>query len=293
MMRSWGSVLAIVFWSLTAHAAQTGKVIVDEAAVREFPQEDAKVVAKIARDEVVTVSNQPTSGFFKARVKSGQIGWIAASDLQVKGTKRGAIPIAGRKSAVPPEDLRVMAGYGISMLSYSGLSSAFTTTGLSPNSFFLEGQFRISDALFLALRAQYYTGSATSTVTTGTTQLLDTTLMPVMLGANYTFIRKDAFRLGAGVYAGLSFGSSTKVTWTTGTVAQTVTYGSTDLCFDLAVQGTWYFIESLGLVADVAYHYQKTGEFPATSNTVFSGGKPGFAINYSGITLRGGLEMRF
>lgn len=273
-----------------AHAAQVGKVIVDQASVHEYPQENSRVIAKVPKDEQVTVSNVPTQGFYKARVKSGQVGWISGNEIFVKGGGRGAAPARKGRTSYKPEDMRIQLMYGIDKLSYSGLSSVFTTTNLSGTSGAIEGQFRLKGDLFWAIRAEYHTGSqAAIAVDALTTQTITQSIIPVMIGANYTLKQWESFRVGAGLYLGMAVVSSTTIAWTDATEVEEVKYSSLDPCGALNVSGIYSFSDSFGAMLEAGYRYHKTGEFPSTTRF---GGKDGFSINYSGITIRLGLELK-
>lgn len=276
----------------SAHAAQVGRVVVDQASVREFPQEGSRVVGTVAKDEQVTVSNVPTQGFYKARIKSGQIGWISGNDIFVKSTGRGATPARRGRTSYQPEDTRIQVMYGIDKLSYDGLSTAFTTTNLSGTSLAIESQFRLSSSWFWSIRAEYHSGSQAELALSATeTQSISQSIIPVLIGANYTIKQWPTFRLGAGVYLGMAVVSSTTISQTdTATdLAEEVKYSSLDPCGSLSVTGAYAFSEGLGALLELGYRYHKTGQFPSTDRF---GGVDGFAINYSGITARLGLELK-
>lgn len=287
--------LAVVFGLVMAVsgpkalAAQVGKVIVDQAELHEYPQSGSKVLARIAKDTQVTVSNAPTEGFYKARTATGQIGWISGNDLFVKGGARGAAPARKGRSSYKPEDMRLQAMYGLDMLSFGGLGSVFTTTGIGAKSFAVEGQFRLNQNWFWALRAEMHSGSQPDTVVGADTQKMAVSLIPVMVGANYTLMQTQNLRVGGGVYLGMAVVSSTTITQTDATQVEEVKYSSLDPCADLNLSGAYSLSDALGLLLEVGYRYHKTGEFPATTRF---GGVSGFAIDYSGITIRAGVELK-
>lgn len=278
-----------------AQAAQVGRVIVDQAALHEFPQEGSAILARIPKDTQVTVSNVPTSGFYKARIQSGQVGWISGNDLFVKGGGKGQAPAArkGRRSYAP-EDTRLQLLAGLDFLGYSGLTPTFTTTGLSAKSVALAAQFRLSPKLFWGIRGEYHMGSQAATALTNNaavavSQTIEQTLLPVMIGVDYNLMQTEKLRVGAGVYLGMAVISSTTISQTSATQVEEVKYSSLDPCGTLVLNGVYALSDALGAVLELGYRYHKTGDFPSTTRF---GNVSGFSINYSGVTARLGVELK-
>ncbi|MBS1957899.1 MAG: SH3 domain-containing protein [Bdellovibrionales bacterium] len=273
---------------MSSQAAQVGKIVVDTAEVHEYPQAGSKVIAKVSKNESVTVSNVPTEGFYKARVRSGQIGWISGNDILVsnKGASRSA---PSRRGWSRPEDTRVQLTYGMNSASLGGMATVFGVTSYSMKAFNLEAQFRLSEKMFWAIRTGYITGSASGDLGTGTVQDLKTTAIPVQAGINYTAYKGQSIRAGLGAYLGMAVISSTTVTQTSAALVEEVKYSSLDPTGALVLQGVYSFSDALGGLLELGYRYHKTGEFGSTTRF---GGKSGFAIDYSGVTISFGLEMK-
>ena len=84
-------------FGFAAKAAQVGQVVVEEAHVYQYPQSGSKVIANLKRGETVPVSNLPTEGFFKAKLSSGEMGWLSGNDIHA-----GAVPSAKSGAAAAP-----------------------------------------------------------------------------------------------------------------------------------------------------------------------------------------------
>lgn len=290
--------LVLSFATPAAQAAQVAQVIADEAVLHEYPQASSRALVRIQKGEQITVSNLPTEGFYKARAKTGEVGWLSGNDIHVAApTAKGNAPVVARKQrkaagpASPPEDTRIQFSYGIDSFGYGDMKNVFDTTALSSKGMVLEAAFRLNSSLFWALRAEMHTGETAETdVDTSTTQKLKQSTIPVEIGLQWDVHRSESLRFTLGAFLGMAISSSMTVTWTTSGAIEEVKYSSMDPCANFGVQAAYSLGGAFGLFADLGYHYQKTGEFEATQRF---NGKPAFAIDYSGITIRGGLELKF
>ena len=128
-----------IMFSMSVNAAQTAKVLVDNANVLEKPQPDSAVVGTVPKDTSIAVSNAPTNGFFKSRIPSGTIGWISGNDILTSAT-----PVASSESTPASTDTkkekkkknasddggtRVLISGGLQMLSNGNFPSTISTTG--------------------------------------------------------------------------------------------------------------------------------------------------------------------
>jgi|GEM_PF-3108863 len=186
----------------SAHAAQLGTVIVDEAAVRVYPQAKSESIGTVHRDQKLAVSNLPTEGFYKVRLPDGEIGWISGNDVFVgaqKPTRAGsdlrespdttddastdasapADETAASESSPPTrkkarKELKELDGYpgdysrillmiGGQWPSYNGFKQKFVTEGIDPGyGGTLEFQFRMSKHFHWATRAEFTFSSVNS-----------------------------------------------------------------------------------------------------------------------------------
>jgi len=299
-----------------AWAAQTAQVIVPQANVYQYPQASSRVMTKLSQGDSVAVSNLPTEGFYKARLSNGDIGWISGNDIL---SSSGTPPQDGASAPVPfksPEhhrrsrdsgddsnpnsedSFRALVGYGISSLSYSGITTYYQqTTGLNLGSNFgLELQFKMNRTLYWAARLEIISGNTGSQAISSIPQISQTTTVKeysVEGGLMWSPITSHRFRLGFGAYLGI-------VPSATATIAQLnqsdnpnqltqVVYQTAEVCGTLAVQTSIGLGDAFGIFLDAAYRYDQTGTSPPTTQI---GNVPGIKINYSGITARVGMELR-
>jgi hypothetical protein len=206
MSRSMNRILFSFFCftlSSVALAAQTAQVIVPSANVYLYPAASSKVLAKLGQGDSIVVSNLPTEGFFKTRLRTGDMGWISGNDiLSGEGASRVAVPAVNTgnvaplmPNAAPPapeaevrhkpkkklshveeqvpdgeDSFRALVGYGISRLSYAGGFQdrfQFTQPLNSAKDLSFEFQFRMKRKLFWAVRIEYISTSSQGNFTSG------------------------------------------------------------------------------------------------------------------------------
>lgn len=303
------SLLFMVF-SPVAFAAQSGNIIVNEARVFQYPRSDSAILQKLPRDTTLTVSNQPTEGFFKVRTPNGQLGWVSGQDILVAGAASNLpppppmSPVKKRhEEVVDPENddgsgsnrnLRLLLGWGLTNLTYGGLKDTFEGVALMNygTSFQVEVQKRMSHILSWAVRLEYLsTNSGDKVLDTSRTQTISNSMLPLQIGFMFNPINARKIRFGIGAYGGVALAAGTTVTQrnTSTNVEVSTKYNSTDPVGTLAAQLTWMISKNFGIFFDGAYRYQKTALFPASTAL----GVEGFAIDYTGYTGRMGLELRF
>ncbi len=297
-------------------AAQTGEVIVEEAQVYQYPQAGSKVIGRLKRAQTVPVSNLPTEGFYKTRLSNGETGWLSGNDILAGTAARPASSTATpRMRKKPPQSritpieqddggesedpsstegdhTRILVGFGMQTLSFSGLSSNYEKTELlNPGTQLgLELQFRLSSWLHWAARVDALFGKTGDQVlTNGAAQTMSYTNIPAQLGLVMTLVRSESIRLSLGAYAGASVVSSIAINQVTSTTTGDITYSSIDPCGLASAQIAYAFGRKFSLFAEGAYRYQQTAELPAT--TTF-GNIPAFKIDYSGLVGRVGIELR-
>jgi hypothetical protein len=80
--------LGVLFLGLAAGswswAAQEAIVSAEEAAIRERPTTDAKVIESLPSGATLKVSSRQKDGWYKARASTGQIGWVSQDDITLK-----------------------------------------------------------------------------------------------------------------------------------------------------------------------------------------------------------------
>jgi hypothetical protein len=309
-------VLKTVFFAVSlvlvqglAWAAQSGRVVVEDAAVYEFPQKSAKVIARLKKDSVHAVSNLKTEGFYKIRLSGGETGWISGNDLFAGG---GALPsdtgpgpearVNGRRQL--SDDLidrerflganyRVQLGFGLSNLAFGGLSDHFQgTSSLNFGKIYsFEIQRKLYFPLSLAFRAELR-GSKTGDLDLGggTTQTFEHSAIPLQLGVLYFPIHTQRWRVGIGGYGGITAVSFTEVVQTTTSQTNSVKFSAMDLVGTGVIQVAYGLGRAFGIFGEFGYQYQVTSDLPATTAL---GNIPAFKLNYSGYLFKGGIELRF
>ena len=320
-------ILCVLFFFQSAHAAQVGQVIVDDASVYEYPQFASKTISKLQKGQGVQVSNLPTEGFYKVRLKNGDLGWISGNDVLVGGggdssSASAPAPRSPQKakdyptSSYPkdetadsedenneeedrPQNWRIILGGGLQNSSYKGLSDNFENVGdLNYGmNVGLEIQWRATGALFWAIRTEALFSSApTATISTGYTQSITELHVPIQVGLVFSPFDNGSSRLSVGLYAGISPVSSITVTQNppsgSGVDGASKTYSAIDPVATGAIQGVIGLGRVFGLFGEIAYRYEKTSAFdagPVAGTTVI----PSFTTDFSGVMGRLGLELRF
>ena len=311
-------ILVIFLSGSGANAAQLGKIIVDKADVHEFPQQESKTIFSLGKDEMIAVSNLPTEGFYKVRLKSGELGWLSGNDVLVtppdESAKVGKFKEQAKKSDHDKKELkfkedeqeealshgfqrprsRVILAMGLQNPVYDGIGTYFITTGINPGyGAHVEFQFHWFSSVYWALRGEYtFTKTASVDLGNGLSQTMKHTGVPLQVGAVWSPIENKTLRLGFGAYGGLSVMNSTTVTQTDSTEVLTATYGSTDPCFTFAVQGGYALGKNASVFFEAGYRYEKSGELMETA-LISPAYIPAFKIDYSGPIGRFGLEFRF
>ncbi len=77
--------LLLLFYSLTVYSAQKGTVNVPEADIYSDEDFDAEVIENVKRGETYLISNKTYGAFYKIKLKSGKIGYIADYQLDING----------------------------------------------------------------------------------------------------------------------------------------------------------------------------------------------------------------
>ncbi len=307
--KKWLFLFSMIFPMASGHAAQSGRVVVDRAVIHEFPNAGSKKLKGFARGETLTVSNLPTEGFYKVRIAKDEYGWVSGNDILVEdGAVQSAslaeAPLAAVGEAVnpaAPEDFngdktRVLFGLGVHDLAYGGLSDHFIgANDLNLGSHYsLELQRKIFYLLYWSIRAELMNSeSGDQAISSTTLQRIKSHSLPVQLGIVFHPIHARKFRLGLGLYGGLSFFTYTEVEQTTSSVTNSVKYSTIDPVGTGVIQATYGLGKALGLIGEIAYRYQVTGSLDSTTVLDSNNPVPSFKLNYSGIFLKGGLELRF
>lgn len=304
----------LLFFTNTAFAAQVGQVIVDAAPVYEYPQFASKLISKLKKGDSVPVSNLPTEGFYKVRLKNGDLGWISGNDVFV-GVQSGKSPppkVKFSESTYPTDEeaedapsepapvsnakknTRVLLGLGLQNLNYTGPDTKFqgiASLNYGTNAG-LEVQFRWTDNLFWAFRVEtLFTSAPALTVANGSSQTMSQNNIPIQLGLVYSVINAKKFRLGVGAYLGLSISKLIVDQTPVSGTEEANTYSTTSPTGTLALQGFYALSKSFELFAEADYRYEKTSQFPQ-SNLGSTSFAP-FTIDYSGVMGRVGIELKF
>ena len=286
-------VFGLVF-GLSVNAAQTAKVVVENANVYDKPQADSSVVGTVPKDASISVSNVPTNGFFKSRIPSGVIGWISGSDILAAGVTPGAKTAAAVATKNPKDSnytsaqSRLLISGGLQTLNNTGFPSGISVTNSkSGYGGAIEMQFKINENFYWGGRAEYLLSSSSQAVSSTINQTFSFHTLPVMAGIMYVPIHKQKFRLGVGLYAGLSMMTSLTIAQSTTLSSATVTYTSTDICEMGNLQGSYSISSSLGILADVGYRMQSASYPASTSLNVEA-----FKANFGGLVTRLGVEIK-
>jgi uncharacterized protein YgiM (DUF1202 family) len=324
MMRR--KILAVLFGVLflgtvnPAKAAQVAEVIVPQANVYLYPQASSKVISKLGRGESLAVSNIATEGFYKVRLKNGDMGWVSGNDILSGGSSTSPGTNSADPNAVAPleprarkrtpqrrnrsndedyagpsgdDSFRLLVGYGVQFASYAGLKDNFDgTSGLNPGKHFgIEAQFKMSHAVYWGIRLESMNASATTNLTTDISQTIQVKEIPVEIGIMWSPVSSHKFRFGLGAYLGAVASGNTSIAQTTTSSQQkkTVEYSTIELCGTLASQFSVGLGERIGLFLEADYRYDQTGKNP---DTTIIKAVPGFKLDYSGVLVRAGLELR-
>src|SRR5690606_36826345 len=103
------------------------------------PSEESPTLTILGKGAPVTVSNSPTSGFYKGRIGTGDIGWIAADRIviyDVSGEEpieigSGSEVFDRSQAGIGPRYIRVRGFGGYSFWSLSEFEGALEIEGLS------------------------------------------------------------------------------------------------------------------------------------------------------------------
>ncbi len=284
-----GLLLAVSLWIQTgvAEAAQSGRVVVEDAAVYEFPQKSAKVIARLKKDSVHAVSNLKTEGFYKIRISGGETGWISGNDLLAG---EGTLP----SDTGPGPEARINGRRRLSddLIDGERFQGASYRVQLGfGKAYSFEIQRKLAFPLSIAFRAELR-GSKTGELDLGggTTQTFEHSAIPLQLGLLYFPIHTQRWRIGIGGYGGITAVSFTEVVRTTTSQTNSVKYSAMDLVGTGVIQVAYGLGRAFGIFGEFGYQYQVTSDLPATTAL---GNVPAFKLDYSGYLFKGGIELRF
>ena len=305
-----------------AHAAQAAQVIVPQANVYQYPQASSNVISRLNRGDSVTVSNLPTEGFYKVRLPNGDVGWVSGNDVlsgsvgSSNGDGRGSVvakpvpPRARKRSRSEDGDaptsgssdtdsFRVLISYGIGSLSYGGLTDTFGSDNVKGlnlvKNFSAEAQFKINPKLFWAIKIDSLSAdTGIITITSSETQEIAFKQVPVELGLVWSPISRHSFRWGVGLYLGAPLSSTSAVTLNNTVSAQQIiiNYGAVEPIVELGTQFSWGLGDAFGIFLAANYRYDETSAEPSQVDSTRGITIPSFKINYSGVTVRLGIEIR-
>ena len=81
---------SVLLSAYSAFAAKVGTVSGDSVPLYDDPDKGSNTSVSLLNGDIVTISNYPTKGFYKARTESGQVGWIDSSALLVGEATQGS-----------------------------------------------------------------------------------------------------------------------------------------------------------------------------------------------------------
>jgi uncharacterized protein YgiM (DUF1202 family) len=276
-----GMVIFLAMASHSVYAAQTVKVIVDEAKVFEKSQSDSTVIGTVAKNKSISVSNAQTNGYYKTKIPNGAIGWILGTDVLPSNA-------SSTVATIPTPKTRLMLSGGLQTLGFTNFPAAIPTTGAGSSvGGTLEVQFKINDRFYWGARAEYFTSSSQQTVSATKTQTLTFRTIPVMGGIMYFPVNGPRFKLGVGAYVGMSMLTLLTVTQTTATAESKVNFSSSDLCEMANLQTGYSFSKTWAVTGDVGYRMH-SAKYPASTQLLTAAFNP----SYSGIFMRLGLEYK-
>jgi hypothetical protein len=211
-----------------AHAAQDAVVTTEQAAIRERPTLDAKIIESRAAGTKLRVSDYNKDGWYKTKATTGQFGWVWQADISVLAFHddvRAAdleMPERLHERRMGRSEPWLFFRGGGSML---GVISADVSNRLGQglgHLYLAPGGFgeiavRVEDRLRIAVRMFEY--SSNGTVTLGNSSGIPArnysvamSSTPFLLGLDADVSRSEVFDVSAGFYAGL--GLSNKITVT-------------------------------------------------------------------------------
>jgi hypothetical protein len=314
MSRSMNRILFSFFCftlSSVALAAQTAQVIVPSANVYLYPAASSKVLAKLGQGDSIVVSNLPTEGFFKTRLRTGDMGWISgnaplmpnaappAPEAEVRHKPKKKLSHVEEQVPDGEDSFRALVGYGISRLSYAGGFQdrfQFTQPLNSAKDLSFEFQFRMKRKLFWAVRIEYISTSSQGNFTSGGVaitsgaQTISTSLITVQPGIVWSPIYTENSRLGIGAYLGLDVGNTTVQQTPTSGTGISIPYAGEQPVATIAAQYTYGLSDAFGVFGELGYRYDRTGKFGQTTGVTAA--PSDFLIDYSGAVFKLGLEIR-
>jgi len=285
-----GLILIGQLFAFSVFAAQNAKVLVDSAKVYDKPQADGKVVGTVTKGVSLAVSNLPTSGFYKTRIPSGAIGWVAGSDISTSTAPEAASAQVKKKKSEnrTVDQSRLLISGGLQILSNSGFPSNIpNTNSKSGYGGTIEAQFKYNELFYWGARAEYFSSSSAQAISSTNTQTLNFHTLPLMLGAMYVPINKPNFRLSFGLYGGVAMMTSLAVTQSLSGAA--VTFTSTDICEYVNAQSSYGISSNMSILGEIGYRMH-SASYPSTLATSLNA--PAFSANFGGIVARLGVAFK-
>lgn len=289
-------------------AAQSATISADQAAIRERPESDAKIIESRSAGSEVRISSHSKNGWYKAKTSSGQYGWIWQGDLLVMSSSSDVqaahldIKEKTRESRRNVDNpwLFLRAGgslFGILSTDVSSrLGAGKSRIYVGPGGF-LEASVRVSERLRGALRLATY--SAKGSLTNASQRSYSVTLSsnPLLLGLDADVSQSDILDFSAGVYAGLGAGTSLSVSAPSLPTPNSFTVKKTTFAFMINFSGKYHLKRWLSAVGEFGIFYTSipktaipgafNGDEPFRDAT---GGATNIQVNHVGPVIGIGLQ---
>jgi uncharacterized protein YgiM (DUF1202 family) len=210
------SILCLFALPTVAIAAQDALVSQDKAEIHELRDSGSPVIETLSLGEKVRVSTKQKDGWYKIQSKSGKFGWISQISLSILNettfNKKSEMELttdrdSGNHIRKPFFQLLVGGLFGEFVSPNTTSAIGASSKHLYPTEGgLLEGSFRLSDLLSLAIRVMYL--GSISKISGYTISQSGT---PLLLGANFDLYYTLMWDITCGIYAGADLHGTTTI----------------------------------------------------------------------------------
>jgi hypothetical protein len=301
--------LLSVLWISSAWAYRVATVR-GNAGLQETPEASSFALEELKPGTRLFTSDRPTSGFFKVKTPSGQVGWVSESALSFEeGSARWAVNAktqaqSAKGSRRKTEESRPFAvglrvAGGFSLFTLANFNSSFNTdvlkNGLSGG---IELVYPLAPSFAVALRAERILRGVTLNVTDiNATYALTASATPVMLGAELRLLTMGSSSLALSGFGGLGLGTSFKSVRGSTESGDVIEYSGTPATFMGRLDWEWRVAPHFGLGFEAGYRLCKLSQArPSVTVGGVASSSSGLGaedVNLSGVVLGALLSYWF
>jgi hypothetical protein len=263
--------VAAILAPARAHAAQDAVVTTEQAAIRERPTLDAKIIESRAAGTKLRVSDYNKDGWYKTKATTGQFGWVWQADISVlafhEDVRAADLEMPERlheRRMGRSEPWLFLRGGGSLFGIISGDVSNRLGQGLG-HMYFAPGGFgeiavRLEDRLRVALRIGEYSSSG-SVVLGNSSGIPNRTYnvamsgTPFLLGLDADVARGEVFDVSAGFYAGLGLTNKITITEPDFDAPNSFTVSQTHWSILVNFTAKYWFSRWFALVGELGAYY--------------------------------------